>query len=125
MWDICRKAARGKLELQGDGSQSRDFIHASDVAEAVWTLINTASEWPTIINLAQGVEVSVAEVAAWICEELHHGLEARYDGIVPPGTPSRWQADVGLMKSLGWSPGVTPEKGIRDFARWAAGELKR
>src|SRR5438552_189686 len=36
VWDICEKAlATGKLELRGTGAESRDFIHAADIARGL------------------------------------------------------------------------------------------
>jgi UDP-glucose 4-epimerase len=123
LWDICRKAADGDLLLQGNGTQSRDFIHADDVASAVLTLASQDGPLPPVINLAHGSEVTIASAASWICEEMGSGLTPRYDGQVPPGVPQRWRADVSLMRSLGWEPKVAPEPGIRAFARWAAADL--
>lgn len=125
LWDVCRKAVAGKLILQGDGSQSRDFIHRDDVASAVRHLADLRGDWPPVVNLAFGAEVTIAQAADWIRQELGYEAPVAYDGIMPAGNPQRWRADIRLMKSLGWSPRVPPEEGIRAFARWAVKDLQK
>jgi UDP-glucose 4-epimerase len=125
LWDACQKALRGNLVLQGDGSQTRDFIHACSVADAIGVLAGQNGPIPPILNLASGEEVSVAQAASWICEELGVRAHPRYDGRAPAGNPQRWRGNAELLKSLGWSPKILPEAGIRAFARWAASDFAR
>ena len=82
LWDVCQKALRGNLVLQGDGSQTRDFIHARSVAEAIVVLATHSGPFPPILNLASGEEVSVGQAATWICDELGVRTHPRYDGKV-------------------------------------------
>ena len=125
LWDICQKALRGNFVLQGDGSQTRDFIHACSVADAIEVLIRRSGPTPPILNLASGEEVSVAQAASWICEELGVRAQPRYDGRSPAGNPQRWRGNAELLKSLGWAPKIFAEAGIRAFARWAASDFAR
>jgi UDP-glucose 4-epimerase len=120
LWDVCQKGLRGNFVLQGDGSQTRDFVHASSVAEAIVVLAGQSGTIPPILNLASGEEVSVAQAASWICEELGVRVGPRYDGKAPAGNPQRWRGNAELLKSFGWSPKICAEAGIRAFARWAA-----
>ncbi len=59
LWDVCQKALRGNFVLQGDGSQTRDFIHACSVADAIAVLASQNGPLPEILNLASGEEVAV------------------------------------------------------------------
>ena len=124
LWDICRKAAEGCVVLQGDGSQSRDFLHRDDVSSAVVHLAQSSVPWPAVLNLAYGKEVTVAEAAGWMADELQAKEAVLYDGVVPAGNPQRWEADTRLIQALGWKPKVDPETGIRAFARWAHQDLQ-
>ena len=125
LWDVCQKALRGNFVLQGDGSQTRDFIHACSVADAIVVLASQSGPIPPILNLASGEEVSVAQAASWICEELGVRANPRYDGRTPAGNPQRWRGNAELLKSFGWSPKILAEAGIRAFARWAASDFAR
>ena len=113
LWDVCQKALRGNFVLQGDGSQTRDFIHARSVAEAIVVLATHSGPFPPILNLASGEEVSVGQAATWICDELGVRTHPRYDGKVPAGNPQRWRGNAELLKSFGWSPKICAEAGIR------------
>jgi UDP-glucose 4-epimerase len=125
LWDVCQKALRGNFVLQGDGSQTRDFIHARSVAEAIVVLASQNGPFPPILNLASGEEVSVRQAAAWICGELGVRANPRYDGKSPAGNPQRWRGNAEMLRSFGWSPRILAEAGIRAFARWAASDLAR
>ena len=125
LWDVCQKALRGNFVLQGDGSQTRDFIHASSVADAIAVLAGQNGPLPQILNLASGEEVAVGQAATWICEELGVRAKPLYDGKSPAGNPQRWRGNAELLKSFGWSPKISAEAGIRAFARWAASDLAR
>ena len=125
LWDICQKALRGNFVLQGDGSQTRDFIHASSVADAIAVLAGHDGPLPQILNLASGEEVAVRQAATWVCEELGVRAKPLYDGKSPAGNPQRWRGNAELLKSFGWSPKISAEAGIRAFARWAASDLAR
>jgi UDP-glucose 4-epimerase len=65
VWDICRQLAAGveELTLQGTGAESRDFIHAQDVARAVRLAGLEAPGRAEAYNLAGGAETTIAELA--------------------------------------------------------------
>ena len=49
------------LQIEGDGSQTRDFIHVSDIARA--NLLATGSSVEGILNVASGEGITIADVA--------------------------------------------------------------
>lgn len=60
-------AERGPIEIHGDGEQTRDFLYAGDLAEA----LELAGEKPVagqIINLGSGAATSVNDVAGVLSE---------------------------------------------------------
>ncbi len=54
------------LAIYGDGSQTRDFIHVSDIAEANLRAVEAAGPLPPVINVGTGKETSITEAAAII-----------------------------------------------------------
>ncbi|HEY9599673.1 MAG TPA: dTDP-glucose 4,6-dehydratase, partial [Cyanophyceae cyanobacterium] len=46
-----------------------------------------------------------------------------FDGVVPPGNPLNWQADISKLKQLGFNPSVPLERGVKTFANWCRAEL--
>jgi UDP-glucose 4-epimerase len=124
LWDICHKAiVQNRVTLQGTGNESRDFIHALDIARALLVIATTATMQGEPYNLAAGKEVSIADLANMILRALEYSFSPQFDGIVPTGNPLNWQADISKIEALGFVTSVPLEKGVRTFANWCRAEL--
>jgi UDP-glucose 4-epimerase len=124
LWDICQKAIKqSSLQLQGTGEESRDFIHALDIARALSVIAQSAPMEANIYNLGSGREVAIAQLADLILAALEYENSPIFDGIVPTGNPYNWQADMSKLDALGFKPLVPLEKGIKTFANWCRAEL--
>ena len=124
LWDICRKViAQNSLVLQGTGQESRDFIHALDIAKALNVVANSHPIYGEIYNLATGQEVTIAELSTKVLFALGYDFSPQFDGIIPLGTPLNWQADVSKLQALGFAASVPLEQGIITFANWCRAEL--
>lgn len=124
IWDICQKALiQHKLILQGTGRESRDFIHASDIATALEIVATSAPMTGEVYNLGTGREVTIEELARTILMVLDIDGAPVFDGVVPQGTPLNWRADISSLSNLGFSPSVTLEEGLRSVAQWCRKEL--
>ena len=123
VWDICRQAlAESELRLRGTGGESRDFIHASDVARALRKIVESAPCAGEIYNLASGIETTVAELADRILRQLGRAIPVRFDGAQTLGDPLHWRADISRLRSLEWEPRVALEKGLESITAWCAAE---
>jgi UDP-glucose 4-epimerase len=124
VWDICRKViTQNSLCLQGTGSESRDFIHALDIARALSAVATSAPMQGEVYNLGSGREVAIAQLATMILDALDSDCTPQFDGVVPPGTPLNWQADVSKLQALGFTASVPLERGVKTFANWCRAEL--
>jgi UDP-glucose 4-epimerase len=124
VWDLCRKALTMKtLTLQGTGKESRDFVHALDIARALKVVADRAPMEGEVYNLATGREVAIEDLANLILQSLEVARPLEFDGVVPVGNPLNWQADISSLKALGFSPQVQLEQGIKTFATWCRAEL--
>lgn len=118
LWDVARRAlAGGAVELSGTGRETRDFVHAHDVAAAVSSIAQHAAFDGEVVNVATGVETSIADLARLIVNELGGG-DVRFTGVGRPGDPTRWRADIGRLRSLGFRPSIAIEDGAAAYARW-------
>jgi UDP-glucose 4-epimerase len=116
LWDMCRKTiAENSLTLQGTGKESRDFIHALDIARALSVVATSAPMQGEVYNLGTGQEVAIAKLAHIVLNALDAECIPQFDGVVPPGTPLNWQADISKLKAL--------ERGVTTFANWCRAEL--
>ncbi|MHC5610296.1 MAG: NAD-dependent epimerase/dehydratase family protein [Nostoc sp.] len=124
LWDICQKAiTQSSLLLQGTGQESRDFIHALDIARALSVVIEFAPMEGEIYNLGTGREVTISELATMVLESLEQSCQLQFDGVVPTGNPLNWQADISKLKSIGFTPTVELERGVKTFVNWCRAEL--
>jgi UDP-glucose 4-epimerase len=121
IWDMLQKISAGQpVVLRGTGAESRDFIHARDVAAAVRLIADRAPLRGEAYNLADGRETTIRELAALIVRATGRDVPVSFDGHTPAGTPLRWQADVERLCALGFKPEVLLEKGVEEVARWLA-----
>ena len=81
IWDICERAlTKGELFLHGTGRESRDFIHATDIARGLVLLAESGAAIGEVYNLATGREVTIAELAELLLRELAPGIVPVFDG---------------------------------------------
>jgi GDP-L-fucose synthase len=119
---LIAKAHRAKfekaaaLELWGTGTAKREFLHADDMADAAIHLMKTYSG-DEHINVGVGTDMSIADLAALICEIVGFRGALRFDPDKPDGTP-RKLLDVSRMTELGWTARIPLEEGIADAYRW-------
>lgn len=124
IWDICERIlSTSSLQLRGTGRESRDFIHAADIARALHLLVEKAPAQGEIYNLATGREVTIAELAGLIGAMLDSRATPHFDGVSRPGDPLNWRAEIGRIRALGFEPTIPFEQGLRGVATWCAAEL--
>ena len=124
LWDICQKViTQNSFSLQGTGQESRDFIHALDIARALNVVATSARMQGEVYNLASGREIAITELASLVLDALEYDASPQFDGVVPTGTPLNWQADVSKLNALGFTASVPLERGIKTFANWCRAEL--
>ena len=95
-----QKAQNSALTIVGDGKQTRDFVHVSDVAAA--NILVSESDATGVYNVGTGVEYSVNQIADMISDVQRN---------IPPrvGEAKRSLADSSKIRSLGWEPKVKLE----------------
>jgi UDP-glucose 4-epimerase len=52
-----------RVTIHGDGSQSRDFVHVSDVVRSILAALGCASSDAPVCNVGTGVETSIMDLA--------------------------------------------------------------
>lgn len=120
LWDVCAKGlGEGQICLAGTGEETRDFVHARDVAQAVLKVTTGGAFDGEAYNVGTGSETTVRAVAHLLAGEL--GIDralVSFDGKQRAGDPAHWRADVGRLMNLGYSPLIDIEDGAPKYARW-------
>jgi len=115
---VVRSLLAGEAAECSAGTQSRDFLHTQDVADALIALVKSDLEGPINIGSGDAVSVrSVIEVVARVCgrpELVRFGARP-----TPPGEPQLLVADVSRLRNeLNWRPSISLEDGVREVVNW-------
>lgn len=119
---LIRKVHEAKVNgepyvtIWGTGTIRREFLHADDCASALVFLLKTYSELEHI-NVGYGSDVTILELTELICEIINFEGEIRHDLTKPDGTPRKLMSSEKLS-SLGWSPSINLEDGIKTTYEW-------
>jgi UDP-glucuronate 4-epimerase len=110
--------ARGEeVPLYGDGGSRRDYTYIDDILDGVVAALDLAPGFE-IVNLGGADTTRLADLVAWIGEEL--GEEPRVRRLPDqPGDVPITYADVGkAARLLGYAPKVPIRDGLRRFVAW-------
>lgn len=101
------------IEAWGTGAALREFLHVDDLAEAaVMAMEALGKESPLLMNVGSGREISIADLARLIAGIARFSGGVCFDGTSPDGTP-RKLLDSSQIRSMGWTPRIDLEDGIR------------
>ena len=107
----------------GDGRQTMDFVDVRDVARANVLAAKSPAQGHAL-NVACGVETSLLDLAAKLCEAM--GRPSLSPEFQPPrqvNAVERRLADVTLAREeLGFSAAIPLQRGLDDLVAWWRGE---
>ncbi len=124
LWDACNKISMAiknnhkEVSFYGTGYESRDFIHAQDLAKAAVTIARSESSGFNLFNVGSGHETSIKTVIKALAMNLDAEIEIKFTGEERKGIPSNWRADISKLLSLGHTSHVKINKGIEDYVKW-------
>ena len=101
-----------QVEVWGSGKPLREFLHATDMADACVFLMQTYNN-EGFVNIGSGVEISIADLAILIKNIVGFEGEIVFDLTKPDGTPRKLM-DVSKLTNLGWKNSISLENGIKD-----------
>lgn len=112
------------IEIWGDGSVQRDYIHVSDVAEAfAKALVYDGKE--ECFNISSGKGTSLNDLIAMLQDILPEELLVNYK-------PARsFDIDISVLsndlarRELGWEPQLSMSEGLKRAADWMRNSLKK
>lgn len=115
---VARRALSGEAPtITGDGSQSFDFVHVSDVAGA-----NVAAMASDVsgeeFNVGSGSEASAREIAEKLVDIAGADVEVAYDPSVRVLMKRRVGSNRKAKDLLGWEATIDLDEGLRDTVEW-------
>lgn len=115
-FDYAEAHKSPEVEIWGDGSPLREFLHVNDLASACALLLDNYNE-DEPINIGSGNEISIKELAILIARITKFDGEIVFDASKPNGTP-RKLLDSTKIQSLGWNSSMSLADGISDTYNW-------
>lgn len=117
----------GEFRVWGSGRQSREFLHADDLAAACLLLLELPDP-PARVDCSPGISTTILELAEQLKELSGFTGKIVTDPSKPDGTP-RPLLDSTQLRGLGWLPRIPLEEGLRSTweafrAAYLAGTLR-
>ncbi len=98
------------VEVWGSGSPRREFLHADDLADACFFLMQHY-DGELFVNIGTGEDVTIRELAELVKEAVGFAGEIRWNTDKPDGTPRKLM-DVSRLHDMGWRHTTDLKEGI-------------
>jgi len=121
IWDFIHKLTKNpkRLEILGDGTQTKSYLMVDECISAMLFGLEHASERVEIYNIGSEDQISVAEIAKIVVEEMElKDVKFQYTGGVEGGRGwigdiKTMLLDISKMKKLGWKPKYKSAEAVR------------
>jgi dTDP-L-rhamnose 4-epimerase len=112
------------VNIYEDGNESRDFVHVSDVVEALLTSGSKITTQDHIVaNVGSGIPTSVMELAEIIKKQGDFEVPLKVTGQYRVGDIRHCYANLDCAHHLlSYSPKIALHEGIKRFISWASSE---
>jgi UDP-glucose 4-epimerase len=113
---VFRMLRNEKLQVYGDGEQTRDFVHVNDIVQANIKAADSIGV-NGAFNIASGKNVTINKLV----EIITKGNKTKVEyGPKRPGDVRHSLADLSLAyQKINYNPTVDLEKGIEEYIEWA------
>lgn len=115
-FQMATQENRQAVEIWGDGTPRREFLHVSDLASAIRIAADKYSS-ETPMNIGSQREYSIREVVDILKNVSNFCGEVLYDTTKPNGA-DRKQLDSSKILNLGWKPAIKLEQGLKETYEW-------
>lgn len=125
--EIIVRAVRQQPLRMTQGRQTREFNYVEDLAEGFVRAGVVEGIEGEVINIGNGEEVSMCDLATTILDLMGNPIEAQF-GALPDRPTEIWRMYSDNTKArtlLGWKPAHSLEEGLAKTIAWYRGELER
>ena len=126
IYDLLGKLSHGPsdLEVLGDGTQSKPYLHVSELIDAMLVITERAQDRLNWFNIGPPDEgATVREIAEAVRDEAAPAMPIRFTGGDRGwiGDVPKFRYSIEKLRQLGWSPRLTS----REAVVRAVGEIRR
>jgi len=125
IYDFVQKLKRNQeeLEILGDGTQTKSYLHIKDCVDAILLGLENSTEQVEIFNVGSEDQIDVKTIAQIVIDEMKlKNVKLIYSGGVEGGRG--WKGDVKNMllditklKALGWRPKLNSKEAVREAVK--------
>jgi GDP-L-fucose synthase len=98
--------------IWGSGKATREFLYTADAVDGIIHVMNIYDDYNEPINIGNGLEVSISELANTIKEVINYNGNLIFDSSKPEGT-LRKVYDVSKITKTGWTYKTSLKQGIK------------
>lgn len=126
IWDFVSKLKRDptKLEILGNGRQSRQYVHVSDIIDGILFGYSRSRDNVNVFNLSTEETVTIDQLADVVLETLClENVRRIYTSDEPRGYVGdnpKVHLSIDKMKALGWAPKRRAREAIIENTIWTA-----
>ncbi len=102
--------------IQGDGSQTRAFMHIDDFTDGFATVLERGAHL-NIYHVGNDDEVTIRRLARLIFERIGRNFEI-VPGALTAGSPERRRPGIDKLRALGYRPRVSLREGLAGTIAW-------
>jgi GDP-L-fucose synthase len=113
----AREKGERKLVVWGDGSASREFLHARDAAEGIVAAAERYDKSEPV-NLGAGFEIAIKDLVPRVARLCRFEGEIVWDTTRPNGQPRRMLDTSKARDEFGWTARVSFDEGLRETVAW-------
>jgi GDP-L-fucose synthase len=113
----ARERGDRQLVVWGDGSPSREFLHARDAAEGVVTAAERYDKSDPV-NLGAGFEITIRDLVPLVARLCRFEGEVAWDTSKPNGQPRRMLDTSRALEEFGWKASIPFEDGLAETVAW-------
>lgn len=113
--------------IQGDGSETRAFVHVDDFTHGLECMIERGKD-REVYHLGTDVETKISDLAHLVAKSLGATIELQKGELLKGSTLRRCPDISKARRELKYSPKISLEKGLTDVVRWYrdhAGERRK
>ncbi len=106
----AKKEGTDEVVMWGTGSPKREFLHADDLADACFYLMQHFSDYG-FVNVGTGEDLSIRSLAETIRDVVGYEGDITQDLSKPDGTPRKLM-NVDKLHGMGWKHTINLQEGI-------------
>ncbi|MEM7118298.1 MAG: NAD-dependent epimerase/dehydratase family protein [Chloroflexota bacterium] len=114
--------ADGRIAIDGDGLQTRDFIYVADLCEAVRLALESDVSGE-VFQIATGTETSILQLATMVQQIAQRDVQMEHQPARQGDIQRNYSAVTKVEQMLGWKPETELEDGLRQTWDWFAAQI--